>query len=119
MMKSRIVKRRHRVDSPMEVFKRRVAHWSARLRAQPRELHVVSMTRKWASCSARGRMCFARDLLMRSAPEQDYVIVHELLHLRHPNHGPVFRALMKSHLPGARIRAAQTALGINGTKASL
>ncbi|MGH7958708.1 MAG: M48 metallopeptidase family protein [Opitutaceae bacterium] len=54
---------------------------------------------KWASCSTRGRVCFARDLLDRSPHEQDYVIVHELLHLRHPNHERVFRALLTAHLP--------------------
>lgn len=96
--------------TPMEDFKRRVAHWSARLRAQAREVYVVSMSRKWASCSARGRVCFARDLLERSRAEQDFVIVHELLHLRHPNHGPVFHALMGTHLSARRRQIARRAL---------
>ena len=85
--------------TPMESFKRRVTYWSGKLRAQPREVVVMRMSRKWASCSARGRVCFARDLLNRPRREQDYVIVHELLHLRHPNHGRVFRALLAAHLP--------------------
>jgi predicted metal-dependent hydrolase len=88
--------------SPLELFRARVARWARRLRAQPRELRVLRMTRKWASCSARGRVCFSRALLDRSPPEQDYVIVHELLHLRHPNHGRVFRALLAAHVPGWR-----------------
>lgn len=58
----------------------------------------MRMTRKWASCSARGRICFAHDLLELSERQQDYVIVHELLHLRHPNHGKVFTALCRAHL---------------------
>ena len=86
------------VRTPMESFRKRVDFWAAKLRAQPREVRVVPMRRKWASCSARGRVCFARDLLERTRIEQDYVIVHELLHLRHPNHGPVFQALMKTSL---------------------
>ncbi|MFA5263082.1 MAG: M48 family metallopeptidase [Opitutaceae bacterium] len=82
----------------MEIFRRRVDHWAARIRATPRQVMVMRMTRKWASCSARGRICFARDLLELSRPQQDYVIVHELLHLRHPNHGKVFYALCRAHL---------------------
>ena len=88
--------------TPMESFRRRVDHWSAKLRAQPREVFVMRMTRKWASCSPRGRVCFARDLLNQPRRQQDYVIVHELLHLRHPNHGRVFYALLKAHLPAWR-----------------
>lgn len=86
------------VRTPMELFRKRVDFWAAKLRAQPREVRVILMRRKWASCSARGRVCFARDLLERTRIEQDYVIAHELLHLRHPNHGPVFQALMKASL---------------------
>jgi predicted metal-dependent hydrolase len=91
----------------MEAFKRRVTRWSGRLRAQPREIVVMQMSRKWASCSTRGRVCFARDLLDRPTCEQDYVIVHELLHLRHPNHGRVFGALVQANLPGWRKVAAR------------
>ncbi len=35
----------------------------------------------------------------QSSSFQDFVFVHELLHLRVPNHGKLFKALMKAHLP--------------------
>jgi hypothetical protein len=96
--------------TPMENFRNRVARWSRQLRAQPRTVMVMRMTRKWASCSPRGRVCFARDLLDLSPALQDYVIAHELLHMRHPNHGRVFHALLTAHIPKwrrhhARLRA--------------
>ncbi len=105
-MSSRRGTRSRAVLTPMEAFKRRVIHWSTRLRAKPREVIIMRMTRKWASCSTRRRACFARDLLDLSSREQDYVIVHELLHLRHPNHGRVFGALVQAHVPGWRKLAA-------------
>ena len=88
--------------TPMEEFRHRVAQWARRLQAQPRQIMVMRMTRKWASCSTRGRVCFARDLLDLPPRQQDYVIAHELLHLRHPNHGRVFHALLSAHLPDWR-----------------
>jgi predicted metal-dependent hydrolase len=95
-------KRKRRASAnltPMEEFKLRVRFWAAKLRAQPREVVVMRMVRKWASCSRRGRVCFARDLLDQPTGGQDYVIVHELLHLRHANHGRVFQSLLRTHLP--------------------
>jgi len=57
------------------------------------------MTRKWASCSSAGRLSFSRDLLGEAAAFREVVIVHELLHLRVPNHGKLFRSLMRAYLP--------------------
>jgi len=90
----------YRAARPLqESFRKRIDYWATKLRARPREVRIISMRRKWASCSTRGRVCFSRDLLERTRVEQDFVIVHELLHLRHPDHGPVFRALMKASFP--------------------
>jgi predicted metal-dependent hydrolase len=60
------------------------------------------MTRKWGSCSTAGVVTLAADLARQDRAFQDYVIVHELLHLKVPNHGKVFKALMSLHLPGWR-----------------
>ncbi|SEP47902.1 hypothetical protein SAMN02990966_06929 [Rhodospirillales bacterium URHD0017] len=57
------------------------------------------MTRKWGSCSSRGIVTFAEDLADQEAGFQDFVIAHELLHLRVPNHGRVFKALMSLYVP--------------------
>jgi hypothetical protein len=57
------------------------------------------MSRKWASCSTRGWCTFATDLLNEPLTFQDYVIVHELLHLKVRNHGCVFRSLLAAHFP--------------------
>jgi hypothetical protein len=42
---------------------------------------------------------FSSDLLRRGVAFQDYVIVHELLHLRVRNHGRLFKALLSVHVP--------------------
>jgi predicted metal-dependent hydrolase len=81
------------------VFKERVRTWADRVRVEPMQVRVQQMSRKWASCSSRGWCTFASDLLQEAHAFQDYVIVHELLHLKVPNHGRVFKSLLSAHFP--------------------
>ncbi len=89
-------------DERREALRRRVEIWSRRLRVRPRLVRVQRMVRKWGSCSTSGTVTLAGDLADREPDFQDFVIVHELLHLRVPNHGKLFRALMTAHVPGFR-----------------
>jgi len=79
---------------PREIFKAEVDAWAKRIGVEYKELHIREMTRKWASCSSRGRLTFDKDLLHQSADFRAEAIVHELLHLKVPNHGKVFRELL-------------------------
>jgi predicted metal-dependent hydrolase len=81
-------------------FRNRVRAWACRIRVSPRQIRVQRMTRKWASCSTSGWISFADDLLDMPTAFQDYVIVHELLHIKLRNHGRVFRSLLSSFVPG-------------------
>ncbi len=81
-------------------FKTKVIKWAEKIRANPGQIRVQKMTRKWASCSSKGWVCFSADLLKEPRVFQDYVIVHELLHLQAPNHGKLFKSLLNAYLPG-------------------
>lgn len=83
-------------------LKRRLDVWTVRLRVMPRLVRVQKMTRKWGSCSTLGIVTLAIDLDEQPAAFQDYVIAHELLHLRLPNHGRLFKALLQAHIPAWR-----------------
>jgi hypothetical protein len=83
---------------PFDLFKAEVQAWAQRLGVTPREIHLRPMKRKWASCSSRGRLTFNTELLCQPAAFRREVIVHELLHLKVPNHGPLFKALLKAYL---------------------
>jgi len=87
---------------PAQELRRRTHAWALRLRVNPKVVCVRSMHRKWGSCSSRGTITLAVDLLNQSPRFQDYVIVHELLHLRIRRHGRLFRALLSAHVPGWR-----------------
>lgn len=56
----------------------------------------------WGSCSVRGNINLNLRLLTLPERLQDYVMLHELCHLKEMNHGPRFHALLESVCPGHR-----------------
>ncbi|MGE0277504.1 MAG: M48 family metallopeptidase [Nitrospiraceae bacterium] len=79
-------------------FKARVFEWADKLDVRVRSLCVRPMRNKWASCSTRGNLNFNAELVVLDRKIGDYVIVHELLHFSVPNHGKLWKSLMKAHL---------------------
>jgi predicted metal-dependent hydrolase len=61
-------------------------------------LAIRPMKNKWASCSTDGNLNFNKQLLDLDKELGDYVIVHELLHFNIPNHGKLWKSLMRAYL---------------------
>ena len=89
--------RKHERD--IAQLRERAAFWAGKLKVSPRLVRVQRMTRKWGSCSSRGTITLASDLADKDRRFQDFVVAHELLHLRVPNHGRLFKALMTAYVP--------------------
>lgn len=87
---------------PVQDLRRRSMAWAIKLKVNPRVVRIQAMRRKWGSCSSSGTVTLAVDLLDQDERFQDYVIVHELLHLRFSKHGRMFKALLSAHVPGWR-----------------
>jgi len=83
---------------PVELLKAEVRAWARRIGVAPHAIHIRPMKRKWASCSAKGRLTFAVALLRQPARFRAEVIAHEVLHLKVPNHGKLFRSLLRAYL---------------------
>jgi len=66
---------------------------------KPTGLIIRSMKRRWGSCSNRGKITLSSELMRLSDKYIEYVIVHELCHLRHHNHGPMFYELLAELYP--------------------
>lgn len=105
---------RWRQATAESLLRRRLARLHAEVRARmgaegedfPHpSLRVRSLQRRWGSCSARGEITLARQLSAVPLAYVDHVILHELCHLRHMNHGPRFRALLEQLSPGAAATA--------------
>jgi hypothetical protein len=84
--------------SGREEFKARVLEWARKLEVDAHSIYIRPMRRKWASCSTAGTLSFNDELLALPQDLGDYVIVHELLHFSVPNHGKLWKSLMRAHL---------------------
>ncbi len=83
-----------------EVFLERVEHWSQITGLISSRVIVGERTSRWGSCSSRGTLSFCYRLIMAPPQVLDAIVVHELCHLRHQNHGKAFWALVESFFPG-------------------
>ncbi len=82
-----------------EEFKVRVREWADRLDIEIRTISLRQMKNKWASYTKRNDLLiFNIELLDMEKELTDYVIVHELLHFRVPNHSKLWKSLMRAHL---------------------
>lgn len=60
-------------------------------------VHLRKMKNKIASCSSKGRLTFDPSILEKKHSEMNEIIIHELLHLRYPNHGKMFKLMLKRY----------------------
>ncbi|MCX7920330.1 MAG: M48 family metallopeptidase [bacterium] len=80
-----------------EVFKNEVKTIAKEIGLLPKVIHIRKMKRKLASCSSKGRLTFSTGILEESKEVRYKIIIHELLHLRYPNHGKLFKLLLKDY----------------------
>jgi predicted metal-dependent hydrolase len=78
--------------------------WAAHMGLQPKRVSFRNMTRKWGSCSSRENITLSTRLTWVAPRLAEYVVVHELVHLRVFNHGKDFKAMMSQYLPDWQTR---------------
>ena len=87
-----------------DLLPRRVAHYGQIMGLTPAGITVTAARTRFGSCSPKNRLCFSWRLMAYPEEAIDYVVVHELAHMVHRNHGPAFHALVESILPDHRRR---------------
>ncbi len=80
-------------------FAEQVDHISRRLQLLPQSIRITSAQTRWGSCSPENKLAFSFRLMMAPQPVIDYVIIHELMHIKEKNHSARFWQLVKKDLP--------------------
>lgn len=93
------------------------ARYAPRMGVVPTGLKITSAATRWGSCSAKNSICFSWHIALLPPAASDYIIVHELAHIREKNHGPRFYAEVAQILPDykeriALLKRAQRQLGL-------
>ena len=82
------------------IFEERCAVFAARLGVRMTRLSLSSASTRWGSASASGAIRLNWRLVHFALPVIDYVVTHELAHLREMNHSPAFWDVVRAALPG-------------------
>ena len=81
-----------------------VERYAAIMGLNPAGVKITKAERRFGSCSAKNRLCFSYRLMQYPSEAVEYVVVHELAHIIHRNHGKEFYALIGSVLPDYKER---------------
>ncbi len=93
-------------DRARAVLPERVAHFSEIMGLSPTGITITSARTRYGSCSPKNRLSFSCRLMLKPDAAIDYVVVHELAHIKHKNHSRDFYALVASILPDHKERRA-------------
>lgn len=85
-------------------IRERVEHYSNRMGVEPAGIRIRELKNRWASCTPEGRLNFHWKCMMAPATVLDYIVVHELAHLKYLNHTRAFWNLVDRVLPDYRER---------------
>ena len=84
----------------LEVISARIAEYVYQYGFSPKQVKITSAQTRWGSCSPDGSLNFTWRLVLAPMDVIDYVVVHELSHLRVRNHSQKFWKVVESILPG-------------------
>ena len=98
--------KREYIKQAKSVLPGRVNDYSRIMGLYPTQVRITGAKTRFGSCSSSGHICFSWRLMQYPPEAIDYVVVHELAHLKHMNHSPAFHALVENVLPDHKQRRA-------------
>lgn len=91
-------------ETAKTVLPQRVEYYASLMGVKPAGLTVTSAQKRFGSCSGKNRLCFSFRLMLYPPEAVDYVVVHELAHIKEHNHSKAFYAIIEQVLPDYRQR---------------
>src|SRR6185295_10717751 len=85
-----------------KIISRRVSHYSQITKLIPKNVKITSAKTNWGSCSGRNNLNFTWRLVMAPLDVIDYVVIHELVHIKHKDHSRNFWNKVAEYMPDFR-----------------
>ncbi len=101
------------LDSANSLLAAKTAEWAARIEVTPIRIKLRDQKTRWGSCSSSGSINYNWRIVMAPPEVLDYLIIHELCHLRMPNHSQKFWQLVGQFSPN--FKKCRDWLGTNGS----
>jgi len=93
-------------ESPLyslEFLQERAEYYSSKMNLKYSKLKFRKMRRRWGSCNSKREITLNKELTRIDKNLIDYVVVHELAHLKHMNHSKEFHAFVDLYLPQSKL----------------
>lgn len=89
-----------------EILPQRVEYYSELMQLYPTAVKITSAEKRFGSCNGKNGICFSYRLMLYPKEAVDYVVVHELAHIKHKNHSRDFYELIGQYMPDYKKRNA-------------
>jgi len=82
-----------------ELFRKKVAQWAEIMGVEYNRITIKEVSTRWASCSSKKNLNFSWKVFVMPERLVDYLIVHELSHLKYMNHSEAFWDVVRTYIP--------------------
>ena len=83
-----------------KILREYVHKWESITGLKVEEWTIRKMRTRWGSCNTRSRkIIFNLDLIKKKPEFIEYVVLHEIVHIKIPNHGSTFKAMLDKYIP--------------------
>lgn len=96
----------HLIAQAKAILPAKTEYWAKIMGVTPAGVRISRAQKRFGSCSATDRIAYSYRLMAYPEEAIDYVVVHELAHIRHKNHSPDFYAFVARFLPDYKRRDA-------------
>ncbi len=91
------------ISKARELLAERIRIYSPLIGLSPKKLAVKEQKTRWGSCSSKGNINLNWKLVMSPLPVADYVVIHELCHLKEMNHSKKFWGIVEAIMPDYKV----------------
>ena len=88
--------------SAKEILSQKTEYFSSIMNVQPKGVKITSATTCWGSCSYVNSICYSYRVMLLDDECQNYIVVHELSHIKQKNHSAAFYAEIEKIIPDYR-----------------